>query len=182
MKKKFGVCHLNSTLWPSQSFYLILFDSSLCVSLSVVSNSFATPWTVTPQVSLSVGFSRQGYWSGLPCPPPGALPHPGMEPCSPALQAVSLPSEGFEQSLLLFTGLLLCLYCAHFLSRQRWPPQRSGTAVEEGIHRAWKTLETPLDCKEIQPVHSEGDQPWDFFGRNDAKAETPVLWPPHAKS
>ena len=45
-----------------------------------------------------------------------------------------------------------------------------------------KTLESPLDCKEIQPVHSEGDQLWDFFGRNDAKAETPVLWPPHAKS
>ena len=45
-----------------------------------------------------------------------------------------------------------------------------------------KTLETPLDCKEIQPVHSEGDQPWDFLGRNDAKAETPGLWPPHAKS
>ena len=45
-----------------------------------------------------------------------------------------------------------------------------------------KTLECPLDCKEIQPVHSEGDQPWDFFGRNDAKAKTPVIWPPHAKS
>ena len=45
-----------------------------------------------------------------------------------------------------------------------------------------KTLESPLDCKEIQPAHSEGDQPWDFFGRNDAKAETPVLWPPHVKS
>ena len=45
-----------------------------------------------------------------------------------------------------------------------------------------KTLESPLDCREIQPVHSEGDQPWDFFGRNGAKAETPVLWPPHAKS
>ena len=45
-----------------------------------------------------------------------------------------------------------------------------------------KNLESPVDCKEIQPVHSEGDQPWDFFGRNDAKAETPVLWPPHAKS
>ena len=44
-----------------------------------------------------------------------------------------------------------------------------------------KTLESPLDCKEIQPVHSEGDQPWDFFGRNDAEAETPVLWPPHAR-
>ena len=39
-----------------------------------------------------------------------------------------------------------------------------------------------LYCKEIQPVHSKGDQPWVFFGRNDAKAETPVLWPPHAKS
>ena len=39
-----------------------------------------------------------------------------------------------------------------------------------------KTLESPLDCKEIQPVHSEGDQPWVFFGRNDAKAETPVLF------
>ena len=45
-----------------------------------------------------------------------------------------------------------------------------------------KTLESLLDCKEIQPVHSEGDQPWYFFGRNDAKAEAPVLWPPHEKS
>ena len=44
-----------------------------------------------------------------------------------------------------------------------------------------KTLESPLDCKKIQPVHSEGDQPWDFFGGNDAEAETPVLWPPHAE-
>ena len=45
-----------------------------------------------------------------------------------------------------------------------------------------KTLESPLDCKEIQPVHSKGDQSWLFFGRNDAKAETPILWPPHGKS
>ena len=41
---------------------------------------------------------------------------------------------------------------------------------------------SPSDCKEIQPVHYKGDQPWVLFGRNDAKAETPVLWPPHAKS
>ena len=46
----------------------------------------------------------------------------------------------------------------------------------------WRRLESPLDCKEIQLVHSEGNQSWVFFGRNDAKAETPVLWPPHAKS
>ena len=45
-----------------------------------------------------------------------------------------------------------------------------------------KTLESPLDCKEIQSVHSKGHPPWDFFGRNDAKAETPGLWPPHGKS
>ena len=45
-----------------------------------------------------------------------------------------------------------------------------------------KTLESPLDCKEIQPVHSKRDQSWVFFGRTDAEAETPVLWPPHAKS
>ena len=45
-----------------------------------------------------------------------------------------------------------------------------------------KTLESSLDCKEIQRVHSEGDQPWNFFGRNVAKAETPVLWPLHEKS
>ena len=45
-----------------------------------------------------------------------------------------------------------------------------------------KTLESPLGCKEIQLVHSEGDQPWDFFGRNDTKAETLILWPPDAKN
>ena len=45
-----------------------------------------------------------------------------------------------------------------------------------------KTLESPLNCKEIQPVHSEGDQSWMFTGRTDAKAETPILWPPHEKS
>ena len=45
-----------------------------------------------------------------------------------------------------------------------------------------KTLESPLDCKEIQPVHPKGDQSWVFFGRTNAEAEIPVLWPPHAKS
>ena len=44
-----------------------------------------------------------------------------------------------------------------------------------------KTLEGPLDCKEIQPVHPKGDQSWVFIGRTDAKAETPILWPPHGR-
>ena len=45
-----------------------------------------------------------------------------------------------------------------------------------------KTLESPLDCKEIQPVHPKGAQSWVFIGRTDAEAETPILWPPHVKS
>ena len=54
---------------------------------------FATPWTVAYQASLSMGFSRQEYWSGLPFPSPGDLPDPGTEPGSPALEADALPSE-----------------------------------------------------------------------------------------
>ena len=65
----------------------------LLFSCSVVSNSFSTPWTVAQQAPLSMGFSRQEYWSGLPCPPPGDLPDSGIEPGSPALQADSLMSE-----------------------------------------------------------------------------------------
>ena len=61
---------------------------------------------------------------------------------------------------------------------------------ERGAPKNWcfwtmvleKTLESPLDCKEIQPVHPKGDQSWVFIGRTDAEAETPILWPPHAKS
>ena len=56
---------------------------------SVVSDS-AIPWTVAPQAPLSMEFSRQEYWSGFPCPPPGDLPKPGIEPRSPTLQADSL--------------------------------------------------------------------------------------------
>jgi len=62
--------------------------------------------------------------------------------------------------------------------KESWVPKNWGfwTVVLE------KTLESPLDSKEIQPVYSEGDQPWDFFGGNDAEAETPVLWPPDVKN
>ena len=62
--------------------------------------------------------------------------------------------------------------------KESWVPKNrcSWTVVLEG------TLESPLDCKEIQPVHPKGDQSWLFIGRNDAKTETPVLWPPRVKS
>ena len=64
----------------------------LCLLLSRV-RLFVTPWTVARQTSLSMGFSRQEYWSGLPCPPPGDLPNPGIEPRSHSLQADSIQSE-----------------------------------------------------------------------------------------
>ena len=57
--------------------------------------TLATPWTVARQASLSMGLSRQEYWSGLPCPPPGDLPDPRTEPASPALQADSCIGGGF---------------------------------------------------------------------------------------
>ena len=75
---------------------------------------YATPWTVTCQAPLSMGFSRQESWSGLPCPPPGDLPNPRVEPRSPSLQVDSLPSEPPEKpentgvgSLFLLQGIFL---------------------------------------------------------------------------
>ena len=69
-------------------------ESALCM-LSRFSRVwvFATPWTVARQTPLSMGFSRQEYRSGFPCPPPGDLPDPGLKPASPALQADSIPTE-----------------------------------------------------------------------------------------
>ena len=70
----------------------VLFWLNMC-SVTLVVQLFVTPWTVAHQASLSMGFSRQEYWSGLPFPPGGDLPNPGIEPMSPASQAVSLPAE-----------------------------------------------------------------------------------------
>ena len=70
---------------PLSVLLLLLLSHFSCVWLCV------TPWTVACQARLSMGFSRQQYWSDLPCPPPQDLPHPGTEPGSPALQADSLP-------------------------------------------------------------------------------------------
>ena len=82
-------------------YIVVLICISLIVRLTIFSCAyslshvrfFATPWTVACQAPLSMGFSRQGYWSGLPFPSPSDLPNPGIEPGSPALQADSLLSE-----------------------------------------------------------------------------------------
>ena len=76
-----------------------------CV-VPVVTDS-ATPWTVACQASLSMGFSRQEYWSGLLFPPPGDLPDPGIKPTSPALQADSLPADPLGKSLIIVVEMTI---------------------------------------------------------------------------
>ena len=80
--------HLLSPLELPSPLFMWLTAPLLVPSCSVVSNSFATPWTAARQALLSMGFSRQEYWNGLPCPPPGDLPNPGIglpSPASPTL-------------------------------------------------------------------------------------------------
>ena len=77
------------TLQTLEIYVLVALVS--CVQL------FVTPWTVARQAPLSMGFSRQARWSGLPCPPPRDLPNPGTEPWSPTLQVDSLPVEPQEK-------------------------------------------------------------------------------------
>ena len=71
---------------------------------------FVTPWTVAYQASLSIGFSRQEYWSRLPCPIPGDLPNPGIKPtspASPALQADSLPAQPLGKPVIIIKSILI---------------------------------------------------------------------------
>ena len=82
-------------------------SESESVSRSVMSDS-VNPWTVARQAPLSMGFSRQEYWSGLPFPSPGDRPNPGIKPGSPALQADSLPSEPAGRPQLGFLETILC--------------------------------------------------------------------------
>ena len=90
---------------------------------------FATPWTVARQAPLSMEFFRQEYWSGLPCPPPGDLPDPRIEPTSPALQADSLllsrrgsPKESLktgkvDSQVSIHLVSRVCLSCARLYAR-----------------------------------------------------------------
>ena len=83
---------------------------------SGVSNSFATLWTVAHQALLSMGFFRQVYWSGLPFPHPGDLPHPGIEPTSPALTgrffSMCLPGKSYYIDVTVL-GKISDIICAH---------------------------------------------------------------------
>ena len=89
---------------------------------------------------------------------------------------ITLPTKVHLVKAMVFPVVMYG--CESWDCEESWAPKNwcFWTVVLE------KTLESSLDCKESQPVHPKGDQSWDFFGRNDAKAETPVLWPPHVKS
>ena len=105
-----------------------------------------TPWGIARQAPLSMGFSRQEYWSGLPCPPPGDLPNPGIEPRSPALWAASFPAEPPGKpkntgvgSLSLLQGIFLTqglnpglLHCRRILYHLSYPgsPASDPTAYQ----------------------------------------------------
>ena len=84
---------IKTTLEHPALSILYQYDVPVCSVSSVLSDSFATPCIVARQAPLSVEFSRQEYWSGLPCPSPGYLPDPRTEPTSPVLQADSLTTE-----------------------------------------------------------------------------------------
>ena len=110
---------------------------------------FVTPWTVVCQVPLSAGFSKQEYWSGLPCPPSGDLPKPGIKPRFPALQADSLPAEPPRKPMNI--GV-------HSLSLPRgssWPRNQTGVSCTVGgFFTSWATREAhtqwrPLTCQAL---------------------------------
>ena len=142
---------------------------------------FATPWITARQASLSITNSRSSLrLTSIE----SVIPSSHLILCCPLLLLPPIPP-----SITVFSN--------ESTLHTRWPKYWSfsfSIMWELDYKESWpnnwcfwtvvldKTLESPLDSKEIQPVHSEGDQPWDFFGRNDAKAETLVLWPSHAKS
>ena len=89
---------------------------------------------------------------------------------------ITLPTKIHLVKAMVFP--LIMYECESWTIKKTWAPKNwwFWTMVLE------KTLESPLDCKEIQAIHPKGDQSWVFIGRTDAEADTPILWPPHAKS
>ena len=120
----------------------------MCQSLSRV-RLFVTPWTVACQAPLSMGLSKQEYWSGLPFPPPGNLPHPGIKPRSPALQADSLLSEPpgkpqKEYGIRRMVGSLQSIWSWDYVCGQKW-----GCNGLHGLYPMIYMLKPCLHCDSI---------------------------------
>ena len=217
MKKFYGFSGRQGEMWKLlfRNWGVLRHTKWKCYSLSCV-QFFKTHGLYSP----SLEFFRQEYWSGLPFPPPGDFPDPGIEPRSPVLQADSLQSEPqgkmYKETSEWSEGRgCICLtidgqlHGIRMITAEvfRWcggiwpelahrgeiwwlPAPEFLCRVDFRTQYDWKEvlktfclrLRNTLDCKEIQPVHPKGDQSWVFIGRTDAEAETPILWPPHAKS
>ena len=89
---------------------------------------------------------------------------------------LSLSAAGGPRRSLVYGSIMVMYGC------ENWTVKKAERRRIDAFELVVEKTESPLDCGEIQPVHSKRDQSWVFFGRNDAKADTPVLWPPHAKS
>ena len=151
------------------------------LSLAIPSKTELYTYTNTPQSPPCFIFHQHPYWYLIDHKhciyflfnSPKHRPHWGLETLMLLLAALS-------------SGPKQCpAGCRHSIDISLTSERAINTS-----HRVWwfwtvvleKTLESPLDCKEIQPVHPKGDQSWVFIGRTDVEAETPILWPPDAKS
>ena len=119
---------------------------------------FATPWTVAHQAPLSMGFSRQEYWSGLPFPSPGDLPDPGIEPGSPILQADALTSEPPGKPMKEFTQTDTCC----------WPSEFRGFTSASSTNTGYGELSSATSYK-------GHDYPW-ILVSGGGDPETNPLW------
>ena len=124
-----------------------------------------TPWTAACQAPQFTGFSRQEHWSGLPCPPPGDLPNPGMEPRSPALQADSLLSEPPRKPPGVHCTLWLFDSCEPGCLTLRSCRERTQTVNADVLPRYW-VLWVPLEVsanslmgRQIKPIEIKTENP-----------------------
>ena len=101
---------------------------------------FATLWTRASQAPLSMGFSRQEYWSALPCPPPGDLPDPGIKPVSPALKTNSLPSEPPRN---VCACVLSHFSCVPLFATLRTVAHQTPLSIELSRQEYWSALPCP---------------------------------------
>ena len=104
--------------------------TNVCMQACSITYLFATLWTVPCQAPLSMGFSKQEYWSGLPCPPPGDLPDSGLKPVSPAS-----PYIGRQILYSWATGIVGTKYKSIFLSPLRWESLRCIFLLKDGASR-----------------------------------------------
>ena len=165
-----GILQARTLEWVAISFSNAWKRKLKVKSLSRVWLS-TTPWTAAFQAPPSMESSRQEYWSGLPLP----SPH-------------DQPRQHIKKQRHYFVNKVSCSQGYGFSSSHVWMWELD--YKESWAPKNWcfwavvleKTLESSLDCKEIQPVHPKGDQSWVFIGGIDVEAETPIFWPPHAES